>query len=103
MLDERRWDGDRKPTGRGAAGWLEGAPDVAVEILGDSQPATELMRKALEYLTAGAGMVWLLEAEPRRVMVLTPPDHVRILGSEATLDGGEVLPGFACRVEQLFE
>jgi len=94
---------DRKPTGKGAAGWLEGAPDVAVEILGDTQPVTELMRKALEYLAAGAGMVWLLEAEPRRVMVLTPPDHVRILGPEAMLDGGDVLPGFSCRVEQLFE
>jgi Uma2 family endonuclease len=94
---------ERKPTGRGAGGWLDGAPDVAVEILGDSQPVTELVRKALEYLAAGAGMVWLLEAEPRRVMVLTPPNQVRILGAHETLDGGDVLPGFSCRVEQLFE
>ena len=94
---------ERKPTGKGVEGWLEGAPDVAVEIMGDSQTASELIKKALEYLAAGAKMVWVIDAEAERLMLFTPPDHVQILGTEDTLDGGEVLPGFSCSVAELFE
>jgi Uma2 family endonuclease len=93
---------DRRPTGKGVAGWLEGAPDVAVEIMGDSQSMSELIKKALEYLAAGAKMVWVIDTEPERLLLLTPPDHVRILGLEDTLDGGDALPGFSCKVAELF-
>lgn len=93
----------RRPQGRGAEGWLEGAPDVAVEVIGDSQSASELAAKALEYLTAGAKMVWVLDPEPQRVMVYTPPNQIRVLRRDDTLDGGDVLPGFSCKVAELFE
>jgi Uma2 family endonuclease len=94
---------EREPSGRGAEGWLEGAPDLAVEIVGDSQSASELAGKAVEYLTAGARMVWVIDPQPRRVMVFLPPDHVRVLGPDDALDGGDVLPGFRCAVSELFE
>jgi Uma2 family endonuclease len=94
---------ERKPSGEGAEGWLEGAPDLAVEILGGSQSASELTRKALEYLSAGGRMVWILDPGPRRVLVLTPPNHVRVLGPEERLQADEVLPGFSCKVSELFE
>jgi Uma2 family endonuclease len=94
---------ERRPTGRGVDGWLEGAPDVAVEIMGDSQSASEHARKALEYLAAGAKMVWVVDPEPRKVMVFTPPNQIRVLGSEEVLDGGDVLPGFSCKVAEMFE
>lgn len=94
---------ERRPKGRGAAGWLEGAPDVAVEIVGDSQSASELAAKALEFLDAGAKMVWVLDPEPERVMVYTPPNQIRVLRRDEVLDGGDVLPGFSCRVAEMFE
>jgi Uma2 family endonuclease len=93
---------DREPQGRGAEGWLEGAPDVAVEVLGDRQAMFERMTKALEYLAAGAKMVWILEPETARVVVFTPPNQIRILPPDGVLDGGDALPGFSCRVEDLF-
>jgi hypothetical protein len=61
-----------------------------------------MTRKALEYLSAGARMVWVLDAEPQWLMLFTPPDHVRTLGPEDTLDGGDVLPGFRCKVAEFF-
>ncbi|MBI2896765.1 MAG: Uma2 family endonuclease [Deltaproteobacteria bacterium] len=94
---------ERVPAGTGAEGWLDGAPDVAVEALGDAQPLSDLMKKALEYLGAGGKMVWILDPEPQRVMLVTPPGHVRVLEREETLDGGDVLPGFGCKVAELFE
>ena len=94
---------DRRPTGKGAEGWLEGAPDVAVEVIGDGQTPSELAKKALEYLAAGAKMVWVLDAEPQQLIVYSPPNHVRVLGPDEILEGADVLPGFACKVRELFE
>ncbi len=94
---------EREPTGRGADGWLEGAPDVAVEVVGDGQSVSELSKKALEYLAAGGRMVWVLDPDPQRVVLYTPPNAVRVLGVDDELDGGDVLPGFRCRVSELFE
>lgn len=94
---------ERRPVGRGEAGWLEGAPDLAVEIAGDAQSIAGLTRKALEYLRAGAKQVWIVDIEARRVVALTPPDHVRVLGPDDELDGGEAAPAFSCRVTELFE
>jgi len=94
---------DRVPTGKGVEGWLEGAPDVAVEVIGDGQSISEMMKKALEYISGGAKMVWLVDVAPRRIVLVTPPDHVRILNPDDTLEGGDVLPGFSVRIREIFE
>ena len=93
---------ERVPQGKGAGGWLDGAPDVAVEVLGDSQTYSEMTKKALEYLAAGARMVWIVDADPRRLVLFTPPNQVRILGEDDILEGGDVLPGFRCKVAEMF-
>ena len=64
---------ERVPTGTGADGWLEGAPDVAVEIVGDGQSVAQLIKKALEYLRAGARAVWVLDPDARSVVVVAAP------------------------------
>jgi Uma2 family endonuclease len=94
---------DRVPTGTGAEGWLEGAPDVAVEVIGDAQSHSDLARKALEYLAAGASMVWVVDSDKERVVLYTPPDRVRVLGRDDLLDGADALPGFSARVSEFFE
>jgi Uma2 family endonuclease len=94
---------DRVPKGKGAASWLDGAPDLAVEVKGDDQSVAERMRKALEYIKAGTKQVWLLDPVTKELMLVTPPDQVRVLGRGDVLQGGELLPGFQCRVAELFE
>jgi Uma2 family endonuclease len=94
---------EREPTGRGVNGWLEGAPDLAVEVMGDDATMSQLVRKALEYLSAGGRLVWIVDPDAEQVMVMTPPNAVRIVGRDDTLDGGDVLPGFTCKVAELFE
>ncbi|HSN98075.1 MAG TPA: Uma2 family endonuclease [Candidatus Nanopelagicales bacterium] len=94
---------DRVPSGKGVDGWLDGAPDLAVEVVSDSQTISEMTKKALDYLAAGAKMVWVADPEPRRVVLFTPPNQVKILGAEDLLEGGDVLPGFRCKVTELFE
>jgi Uma2 family endonuclease len=94
---------ERVPVGKGMMGWLEGAPDLAVEVVSDTQSISEITKKALEYIAGGAQMVWLVDPEPRRVVLFTPPNHVKILGPDDTIDGGPVLPGFSCKVAELFQ
>ena len=93
---------ERVPTGHGSEGWLEGAPDLAVEVMGDDQTPAQLAKKALEYLAAGAKQVWLVDGKAESVIVYSPPNHVSVLAKDETLDGGDALPGFACKVAALF-
>ena len=93
---------EREPRGKGADGWLEGAPDVVVEVAGDTQSHSELARKAIQYMSAGAKMVWVLDPDAERIVVYVPPDHVRVLGGDDTLDAGDALPVFTCRVADFF-
>lgn len=94
---------ERVPEGRGVEGWLRGAPDVAVEVLGDGQSMSELLHKAQEYIDAGSRMVWLADPDAGRLVLVTPPNQFRILQGDDAVDGGDVLPGFQCRVAELFE
>lgn len=94
---------DREPAGRGEKGWLEGAPDLAVEVVGDAQTYSDLTKKALEYLGAGAKLVWIVDPERERVVVHSSASDIAVLGADEELDGGEALPGFRCRVAELFE
>jgi Uma2 family endonuclease len=94
---------ERAPTGRGAQGWLDGAPDVAVEVAGDAQSAAEQANKAREYLVAGAKMVWVLDGDSQRVVLYGASGEVRVLARHEELDGGDALPGFRCIVAALFE
>jgi Uma2 family endonuclease len=93
----------RAPTGKGASGWLDGAPELAVEVVSDGQSISEMTKKALDYIGGGAQMVWLVDPEPHRVVLFTPPNHVRILGPDDFIEGAALLPGFSCRVNELFE
>jgi Uma2 family endonuclease len=94
---------DRKPTGKGAEGWLQGAPDIVVEVIGDSQSHAELAKKALEFLAAGASMVWVLDVDAEKLILYTPPNQIRVLTAQETMTGGDILPGFSCLVAEFFE
>lgn len=93
---------ERKPKGTGVDGWLDGAPDLVVEVVGDAQSPAKLVSKVLEYLHAGARMVWVVDGLARRVIVYTPPNATAVVGPDDELTAGDVLPGFVCRVNELF-
>jgi Uma2 family endonuclease len=67
-----------------------------------SNTRRELLDTVKEYFFAGVRMVWLIAPEVRSIEVLRAPDESRTLYDDATLDGGDVLPGFRCKVSDLF-
>ena len=78
------------------------APDLAVEVISPSNTAREMERKLQEYLAAGVRLVWYVLPEPQEVHVYTAERH-DVLTMDRELSGGEVLPGFALPLRQLFE
>jgi Uma2 family endonuclease len=79
------------------------APDLAIEIVSPSENMTDLWNKVGEYFASGAQQVWLLFPEQVRVNLYTSPFDVQILYGEDEITGGDLLPGFACQVKELFE
>ena len=93
---------ERMPKGEGVDGWLEGAADLIVEVAEDSEEPEQVMIRAKSFLSAGAQMAWVLDPHANQVFVITAPDRIRELSKKDMLDGGELLPGFACPVAELF-
>ena len=78
------------------------APDLAVEVISPSNTAREMERKLQEYLAAGVRLMWYVLPEPQEVHVYTAERH-DVLTMHQELSGGDVLPGFALPLRQLFE
>jgi Uma2 family endonuclease len=83
-------------------GYHDQPPDLCVEVVSPSNTVHELKAKAKEYLFAGVRVVWIVDPRHREVVIVTEPLESRTLEAEATLDGGDVLPGFTCKVAELF-
>jgi Uma2 family endonuclease len=79
-----------------------GAPDLAVEVVSPSDTFQEVQEKVEAWLRAGARMVWVVSPQPRDVTVYRPARESRTLSEEDQLSGEDVLPGFHCRVGEIF-
>lgn len=78
-------------------------PDLAVELV---SPDEDIFKKSLEYLQAGTHLVWAVYAEEKIVYVFQLDDDGSVRSKpydlNATLDGGDVLPGFTLPVKDIF-
>ena len=77
-------------------------PDLAVEVLSDSNTPREIERKLAEYFAAGCRLVWIIDPKTRTADVYTAPDECQHLRPTQSLDGGNVLPGFKLSLKELF-
>ena len=93
---------NRLPDGKAPDSFGDGAPDLCVEILSPSEEAGDIDRKLREYFASGARLVWHLFPETQRILAFTSPTIRTIYEPDDELDAGDVLPGFRCRVEDLF-
>lgn len=84
-------------------GFWELAPDLAVEVVSPGDTAVEVREKVREYLAAGVPMVWVMYPGTREVIVHTADGLARAYGPDDVLEGLDLLPGFRCRVAELFD
>lgn len=78
-------------------------PDLAVEVVSQSNKADEIAVKLVDYFRAGVRQVWVLYPVTRQVYVYTSLTSVQILIEPAELDGGNLIPGFRLSLTELFE
>ena len=67
-----------------------------------SNTRKEMEEKLKEYFEKGVRLVWFVRPRSRVVDVYTTADEFTRLTASATLDGGDVLPGFSVLVGDLF-
>src|SRR5262249_37738984 len=94
---------ERVPKGQAAEARVwQTAPDLAVEVLSESNTSAEIDRKLRELFFAGCRLAWVIDPRARSAAVYTAPDEVTRIDESGTLDGGKVLPGFRLPLAELF-
>jgi Uma2 family endonuclease len=83
-------------------GYWPGAPDLAVEVVSPGDTYTEVEQKVAEYLDAKAKAVWVVNPRRRSITVYRSLSDITILTEQDTLDAQDVVPGFRCRVSEVF-
>ncbi len=79
------------------------APDLAVEVISDSNTPREMEIKLREYFMAGVRLVWYVDPKTQSVDVYSSPTGPTRFSSSDTLSGGDVLPGLEIPVSQIFD
>ena len=81
-------------------GFIDGPPDLAVEVLSPGDRPGYVSEKVAEWLEAGTQAVWVVDPRKRTVTVHVAGREPRVL--EDILTGGRVLPGFELSLARLF-
>jgi Uma2 family endonuclease len=77
-------------------------PDVAAEVVSPKDTYYEVESKVREYLDVGVPLVWVVNPATKSVRVHRPNGTVTDLREAEELSGEDVVPGFRCRVGDLF-
>jgi Uma2 family endonuclease len=84
-------------------GYWPGAPDLAVEVVSPNDRPAEVDEKVSTWLAHGTAMVLVVYPDERRVRVHRPDRSPQDLREADTIDGGEVVRGWAVPVRDFFE
>ena len=84
-------------------GYAALAPDFVAEILSPDDRPGEVLTKVGEWLEAGVLLVWVVDPFRKTAGVFRSDGSVTTVDAGGDFDGGNVLPGFSCRLSALFE
>lgn len=83
-------------------GYFPEAPAFVFEVVSPNECVSEVARKMRRWLEGGVELAWVIDPSARAVTVYQALDDIQVLTEKDTLTGGSVLPGFECRVADLF-
>ncbi len=79
------------------------APDLAVEVVSPNDLFSDVEMKVEEYFVAGVSLVWIIDPSTRKLHVYRPNESAsQRLGESDELTAADILPGFLCRVADVF-
>ena len=77
------------------------APDLLAEVVSPGDTPGELLAKIASWLEAGTKLVWVVDPGRAEARVYRRDGSLSLVGGERTLEGEDVLPGFACALEDV--
>jgi Uma2 family endonuclease len=77
-------------------------PALAVEVVSPDDTAEEVDSKIRHWLSAGTKLAWVVYPRGRTVTIYRSLDDIRVLTDKEQLDGEDVVPGFQCRIADIF-
>ncbi len=83
-------------------GYAQLAPDLLAEVLSPDDAPAEVLAKVADWLAAGTQLVWLVDPQRSEVRVYRLDGSLSVLRENDSLDGEDVLPGFACPLRHIF-
>ncbi len=84
-------------------GYIEIPPDLVIEVLSPEDRRKHVREKLKNYVKNGVKVVWLVDPEMRTVTVYAGSLRGTELDEAETINGGDVLPEFSCKVAEFFE
>lgn len=92
----------RLPGERVARGYDSLPPDLAVEVISPNDLYGQVNIKVEEYLGAGVRLVWVIDPDSRTAHIHRADREMSRIHEDDDLDGEDVLPGFTCRLGDIF-
>ena len=83
-------------------GYWPGAPDLAIEVVSPADSYGQVEAKVVDWLRAGTRMVLIVNPREQTVTVHRSFSDIAILTEGDVLEGGDVVPGWACPVADIF-
>lgn len=94
---------DRIPSPDPRGFWV-GPPDLAVEVLSPDDRPSEVREKVEEYLRQGVPLALVIDPDEKTVAIARPSiSSITLRKDDELLDLGDVVPGFRCRLREIFE
>ena len=82
--------------------FIQGAPDLAVEVLSPSDRMKQVHRKLDLYFEHGTRLAWLVNWKTEQIHIYAQDNIAALTRPNDMLSGGDVLPGFKCRIGRLW-
>lgn len=83
-------------------GYSDIMPELVVEVNSPSDSYGKVMKKVNHWLSSGVSQVWVVDPEEKNVIIYDKGGKHTIFENYDILEGGEILPGFKCRVSEIF-
>ncbi len=78
-------------------------PDLAIEVLSESNRPAEMERKRKDYFRAGVKRVWEIDPETRSAKVYSALNEFTPIEANGSIDGEDILPGFVLSLREVFD
>lgn len=92
----------RLPDEEAPDGDIDIAPDLVVEVVSTNDYFEEIEAKVADYRSAKIKLIWVISPKAKTVLIRRLNGTCAELDVNGELSGEDVLPGFTCKVAELF-